>query len=209
MTTPDDDVSDYTVTDKTHYSEHLFGIKNESYNINSTGNSFSNKVCYNKEDFIINLYGEDYKNDLRYKNWWNIGGRWEWIGDDPVWVTDGKYYITKYNDFKPSNTSAPHNFPIIRLPEMYFIIMECGTLTEANVAYEEYCNARGITYKPLTENDRQERVILESIREYVAEGQNFFTYKRNNVKNMYGAITTSSEDQYIMPLPEAEYTDVK
>lgn len=209
LTTPDDDVSDYTVTDKTHYSEHLFGIKNESYNINSTGNSFSNKVCYNKEDFIINLYGEDYKNDLRYKNWWNIGGRWEWIGDDPVWVTDGKYYITKYNDFKPSNTSAPHNFPIIRLPEMYFIIMECGTLTEANVAYEEYCNARGITYKPLTENDRQERVILESIREYVAEGQNFFTYKRNNVKNMYGAITTSSEDQYIMPLPEAEYTDVK
>ena len=48
LTTPDDDVSDYTVTDKTHYSEHLFGIKNESYNINSTGNSFSNKVCYNK-----------------------------------------------------------------------------------------------------------------------------------------------------------------
>lgn len=116
------------MTDKTHYSEHLFGIKNESYNINSTGNSFSNKVCYNKEDFIINLYGEDYKNDLRYKNWWNIGGRWEWIGDDPVWVTDGKYYITKYNDFKPSNTSAPHNFPIIRLPEMYFIIMECGII---------------------------------------------------------------------------------
>ena len=52
-------------------------------------------------------------------------------------------------------------------------------------------------------------MILESIREYVAEGQNFFTYKRNNVKNMYGAITTSSEDQYIMPLPEAEYADVK
>ena len=87
--------------------------------------------------------------------------------------------------------------------------MECGTLTEANVIYEEYCNSRGITYKPLTEDDRQERVILESIREYVAEGQNFFTYKRNNVKNMYGAIATSSEDQYIMPLPEAEYADVK
>ena len=61
----------------------------------------------------------------------------------------------------------------------------------------------------MTEDDRQERVILESIREYVAEGQNFFTYKRNNVKNMYGAIATSSEDQYIMTLPEAEYADVK
>ena len=173
LTTPNDNMSDYTVTDKTHYSEHLFGIK----------------------------------------NWWNISGKWEWVGDwqtgHSVWVTDGKYYITKYNDFTTNNTSAPHNFPIIRLPEMYFIIMECGTLTEANAAYEEYCNARGITYKPLTEDDRQERVILESIREYVAEGQNFFTYKRNNVKNMYGAITTSSEDQYIMPLPEAEYADVK
>ena len=213
LTTPNDNMSDYTVTDKTHYSEHLFGIKSETYDVNSYSNPFSKKVCYNKEDFIIDLYGEDYKNDLRYKNWWNISGKWEWIGDwetgHSVWVTDGKYYITKYNDFTTNNTSAPHNFPIIRLPEMYFIIMECGTLTEANVIYEEYCNARGITYKPLTEDDRQERVILESIREYVAEGQNFFTYKRNNVKNMYGAIATSSEDQYIMPLPEAEYADVK
>ena len=29
LTTPNDNMSDYTVTDKTHYSEHLFGIKNE------------------------------------------------------------------------------------------------------------------------------------------------------------------------------------
>ena len=72
--------------------------------------------------------------------------------------------------------------------------------------YEEYCAARNVDYVPLTEGDRQERVILESIREYVAEGQNFFTYKRNNVSLMYGASVSCSAEQYIVPLPEAETT---
>ena len=48
LTTPNDNMSDYTVTDKTHYSEHLFGIKSETYDVNSYSNPFSKKVCYNK-----------------------------------------------------------------------------------------------------------------------------------------------------------------
>ena len=97
----------------------------------------------------------------------------------------------------------------MRLPEIYFIIMECGTLDEANTLYQEYCAARNIEYVALTEGDRQERIMLESIREYVGEGQNFFTYKRNNVKRMIGATTDCSENQYIVPIPEAEYLGVK
>lgn len=118
--------------------------------------------------------------------------------------------IGKYSDFSSSTTSgAKMNSPIVRLPEMYFIIMECGTLEEANAVYEEYCAARNISYIPLTENDRQDRVILESVREYVGEGQNFGMYKRNNVRRMVGAITDCTEEQYIVPIPEAEFITEK
>ena len=118
------------------------------------------------------------------------------------------FSIARYDDFSSTSTTANNNFPIIRLPEMYFIVMECGTLEEANALYEEYCAARNVAYEPLTENDRQERVILESIREYVAEGQNFYTYKRNNVSLMYGATVSCSAEQYIMPLPEEETREI-
>lgn len=211
LTTPSDNVNNYAVTDKTHYSEHLFGIKNESYNIQQNGDPFKEATVQGTPEFLKELYGENFKNDLRFKHFWKIG-KGTWYGDDGSILPEYKVYyytINRFSDFYPSNTLAPRNFPIIRLPEIYFIVMECGTLAEANEIYEEYCNARDVAYVPLTEEDRQKRVILESIREYAGEGQNFFTYKRNNVKNMCGATSSCSEEQYIMPLPEAEYSNVK
>ena len=216
LTTPDMSTTNYSVTDLTHYSEHLFGIKCENYDIMGTGDPFGNQSYTNTEDFVHGLYGENYASDLRYINFWGSNGHWlkdengSWVFDEngsAIWVSEG-CYIKKYNDFR-SGYSSPHNYPIIRLPEMYFVIMECAPLTEANEVYEEYCAARNIEYIPLTEEDRRERVMWESIREYVGECQNFFTYKRNNVSNMYGATTPCSAEQYIMPIPEAEYSDVK
>ena len=63
--------------------------------------------------------------------------------------------------------------PLVRLAEMYLILMEVGTLEEANVAYETLCAARGVDYVALTENDRTDRVLMEWIRELIAEGQIF------------------------------------
>lgn len=82
---------------------------------------------------------------------------------------------------------------------------EKAPLTEANEVYKEFCTARGLEYVPLTETDRQERVYKEWIRELIGEGQNFFTYKRLNVRNMIFGISECSEEQYILPIPEKEY----
>lgn len=203
------------VTDRTFYTEHIFGIKNENYDGTDRYNVFVLQSVSSSPDFLVEMYGDDYRSDMRYQYFWGStgyylrdeNGNYVW-GEDgsAIWVTTGGY-IRKYSDFAPS-VDSPHNFPIIRLPEMYFIIMECGTLAEANEAYQEYCDARNLTYVPLTEEDRVERVMMESLREYVAEGQNFYTYKRHNVANMVGASTSCSAEQYIMPLPEAEYSDV-
>ena len=97
---------------------------------------------------------------------------------------------------------------MVRLAEMYLIIMEAGSLSEANVAYEEYSAARNLTYTPMSESDRQERVLWEYIREFAAEGQNFFTYKRFAVKRMLWQNSEAEdcgEEQYVLPLPPSEY----
>lgn len=212
LTTPDDDVSDYTVTDRTHYTEHIFGLKCTDVDAGAYNWPWgyrTNYSCKSMPEYVEALYGEDFLTDLRYSHFWKSGGG-SWV-EDP----EGNYVyqysafsIARYDDFSSTSTTANNNFPIIRLPEMYFIVMECGTLEEANALYEEYCAARNVAYEPLTENDRQERVILESIREYAAEGQNFYTYKRNNVSLMYGATVSCSAEQYIMPLPEEETREI-
>ena len=211
LTTPSDDV-DGSTPDLSHYSEHICGAKCETFDFNTSGWSSRRISSSNDPDFGKVLYGEKYEEDLRYQHFWRTGSG-TWYAPDGS-ILD-KYKVTsitinKFSQFLTNTTSnCKDNFPIMRLPEIYFIIMECGTLDEANTLYQEYCAARNIEYVALTEGDRQERIMLESIREYVGEGQNFFTYKRNNVRRMIGATTDCSEDQYIVPIPEAEYLDVK
>lgn len=211
LTTPSDNVADYNVTDLSHYSEHVCGIKCETFDFNDSSWSTRKLALFNLPDFRVVLYGDNYKDDLRYKHFWRTGSG-TWYAPDGSILPEYKLLsitIGKFSDFTPINTLCKKNFPIMRLPEIYFIIMECGSLEEANLLYKEYCAARNITYVPLTEEDRQERIILESIREYVGEGQNFYMYKRNNVKRMVGGTTDCSEEQYIVPIPKSEYLDVK
>lgn len=212
FTTPSDDVTNYYTTDKTHYTEHICGVKCDNFYFDQSSWSYRMLSLYNVPEFGEVLYGEDYANDLRYQHFWRTGTG-SWYDDEGNILPEYRVLsitIGKYSDFSSSTTSgAKMNSPIVRLPEMYFIIMECGTLEEANAAYEEYCAARNISYEPLTENDRQDRVILESVREYVGEGQNLGMYKRNNVKRMVGATTDCTEEQYIVPIPEAEFITEK
>lgn len=212
LTTPDDDVNSFYTTDLSHYSEHICGVKCETFDFMDSAWGPRRLSATNDPDFGRVLYGEKYADDLRYQHFWRTGAG-TWYAPDGSILPEYKVEsitINKFSQFITSPTNnCKDNFPIMRLPEIYFIIMECGTLDEANTLYQEYCTARNIEYVPLTEEDRQERIMLESIREYVGEGQNFFTYKRNNVRRMIGAQTDCSENQYIVPIPEAEYLDIK
>ena len=51
----------------------------------------------------------------------------------------------------------------------------------------------------------QQVLVDEYRREFYAEGQMFYVYKRTNTKNMlwYNAAVTESE--YILPLPDTEF----
>lgn len=189
------------IDNKIFYTEHLCGTNQDNYDYQKTGFMGSrNLIAYynmNYYTFVNDLFAGN-TNDLRWKNQWT----WTYSQMGPnVRIT------SKYNQMYPSST-AKRNMPIVRLAEMYFIVMELGTLEEANVAYKEFCEARNITYAPMTESTRSEIVMWEYIREFIAEGQNFFTYKRFAVRRMLWQDKESmdcEEAQYVLPLPPGEF----
>jgi hypothetical protein len=189
--------------DRLCYSEHITGTKILNYDIYalaSTDPWVPSRRTFSQErsDFGTLMTGGNLATtDIRYAK----------LIDD-VYISSprpGRYVWSseKYMGFRnPSN--SPRNFPIIRLSEMYFIIMELGTLSEANELYREYCESRLAPFTDLTAADREDRLLWEFIREFYAEGQNFFRYKRTGVENMWFADTPCTEEQYRLPLPQRE-----
>lgn len=104
-----------------------------------------------------------------------------------------------------------HNIiPMLRMSEMYLIAMETTTdLAQANELYTTYMNSCACTVLPesayTTLEDVKAEVINEYRREFVAEGQMFYLYKRMNATSMLWSDDVLTEESYIIPLPRTEY----
>lgn len=121
--------------------------------------------------------------------------------------------IQKYNQpEEQENMNANINMtryqviPLLRLSEMYLIAIEtAATITEANSLYSEYMNARGVIAPELTADELKTEIQKEYQREFYAEGQMFYTYKRLGLRKMPGKSDREvSEKDYIVPLPTTE-----
>lgn len=119
----------------------------------------------------------------------------------------------KYN--QPSSTSntsmevlasQKQVIPLIRLSEMYLIAIESApSLSEANALYIPYMKARNVDASPLQQEQLMTEIMREYRREFFAEGQMFYMYKRLGVKNMLWKTDREvSELDYIVPLPSTE-----
>lgn len=188
--------------DKLCFSEQICGVKSKDYAYNTYQNMW-------KPD-MISLYNPQLNtvyttNDYYYSN----DARWAKYNSSYTSAGSFRgYYINKYHCFYESSNS-PMNFPVVRLSEIYFMIMELSTLEEANELYEEYCISRGFVnqwypFVPMTEETRKDLILIEFLREYMAEGQNFYMYKRNGVKNKWFVTTEMTNDLYRVPIPEGE-----
>lgn len=100
--------------------------------------------------------------------------------------------------------------PMLRMSEIYLIAIETSTsVDEANKYYTDYMAECGIpavacpTFESL--EDVKAEVLNEYQREFVAEGQAFYTYKRTGTKKMMFESKDMTEDEYIVPLPDTEY----
>jgi hypothetical protein len=119
--------------------------------------------------------------------------------------------ITKYRQSSLSFTATQlatqqQEIPLLRLSEMYLIAMETADPVEANALYKTYMLARNeIITTDLTPDQLQAEILAEYRREFFAEGQMFFTYKRlGTAKLLWKGDREVTEDDYIVPLPDTE-----
>jgi hypothetical protein len=101
--------------------------------------------------------------------------------------------------------------PAIRLSEMYYIASECAYDADP-VSAQLYLNTvrinRGMGV-PLTVGSKDEllqELIKEARKEFYAEGQIFYMYKRlnNTIAGQLGNSTPPSDKVFVLPLPDNE-----
>ena len=192
------------------YAEQIFGI---------TVNEFSNLLIGNYMDMEnTNTQQHFYLDGDKFRFFYETAdaGNTDWRKNTEMFeVINGAsrtdVFCRKYNQ-KPLNGGFTYSgadaVPLIRLPEMYYIIAETTTddieaLNSINLVLEN----RGLD--KLTSKDEVPATILsEYQKEFWGEGQLFFYYKRINASSIPSAMTGGDVEmndvKYSMPLPESE-----
>ena len=179
--------------------------------------------CNNMEDYINGLFSYEkrklttsHMNDLFAGQSLSVNNRARYVWEKTVNIQGMEYYaLKKYN--QPDQDDIPMDainslmlryqvIPLIRLSEMYLIAMECApSLAEANALYKTYMQARSVTVADLNQSQMDEEILKEYRREFWAEGQMFYTYKRLGVSEMLWKTDREvTEKDYIVPLPSSE-----
>jgi len=164
---------------------------------------------YLSEDAARAIYetGAAGANDLRFKNWLSITGD----------ITAKTYDIVKYNRNSQSDAANANLHylmaPAIRLSEMYYIAAECSYASDAAKALE-YINQvryeRDVDDLQASQVNSQEaftrELLKECRKEWLAEGQLFYMYKRLNraIIGQTGATIPASDKIFVLPLPNDE-----
>ncbi len=113
----------------------------------------------------------------------------------------------KYYNSSDNSTARVMNplVPMFRLAEIYYIAGESIFETDPQQALDYLNDVRSgrgclnkLTQVPTTLDDYRELIINDACREYIAEGQLFFLYKRLN-HDIIGA--DQSAVKYVLPIP--------
>ena len=175
--------------------------------------------CQTKEELSNPAGGDNQRDDLFVikldmpVKTINDGVSTDWVEGDKVNVF---HALTGTEDFicdgafEYRSTGEFVGIPMLRMSEMYLIAMETTTdLAQANELYTTYMNSCACTVLPesayTTLEDVKAEVINEYRREFVAEGQMFYQYKRMNATSMLWSDDVLTEESYIIPLPRTEY----
>lgn len=167
-------------------------------------------LCVSESMFADLFTGVNTASDNRYLYSWNRTAR---TNQSVVYPCVKKYwYDTTDSDIK-SPTFNNLIIPMIRMSEMYMIALETTTsLDEANSLWNTYQRSHNVLLTEDTFNSLSEVqpvVQAEFLREFYAEGQMFYYYKRMNSQQMKWRVNAVDESEYILPLPETEYEPSK
>lgn len=121
--------------------------------------------------------------------------------------------VFRYNDLdkvisRKYITNRKEAIPLIRLPEMYYILAASLPLSEAAVPLNLVRNRRGYStannVQFANENERLQALDAEYRKEFYAEGQYFYFLKAHSASNFVNSKLPMTATQYVFPLPDAE-----
>ena len=103
--------------------------------------------------------------------------------------------------------AATDMVPLIRLAEMYLILIENASLTEARQYFETFRQARGMDFAVSLgdETTRKNQVEKEYRKDFWGEGQLFYYYKRLNKTswNVPQSMTVPANG-FVVPKPQGQ-----
>jgi len=124
----------------------------------------------------------------------------------------GSVFPSKFWQASSATTTISDNLldqyvPGIRLSEMYYILAETASTPAAGVGYLNTVRLnRGITVLPntITAETLKAEITREYQKEFYAEGQLFFYYKRIKALRMQFRNIDMAPGQYVLPIPDSE-----
>lgn len=179
-------------------SEQLFGVDVPSLqSIVQPLFKIESPLLQQEADYIRTAY-ENSSNDIRNKNYWK-----------PFFVWGAEYgRFLKYtgSDVVP----AYNHVPVLRLAEMYLIVIENSPIGAADSYWIDFIIARNLP-DPLrgilTSADAvKAQMEKEWRKEFMGEGQMFFFYKKHAYKEYSwpGKFTVPTKAEYEIPRPQSQ-----
>lgn len=200
---------DASVRDRLFKSELVFAIRSR-FMQNWVDGYFRYKLRHeyclkrSKTD-IENVLFEGIDTDVRRKSLFEIEGNDSHLYPSKFWQT----YVLTTNESMTSNNRLDQLVPLIRISEMYYILAETASSVSDGVAYlNKVRNSRSIL--PLSESAINTEALLnaeilkEYQKEFYAEGQLFFYYKRKQSIAMQFRVGPILSTSYVLPIPEDE-----
>lgn len=170
--------------------EHIASVYSSALG-SSASSAFGGTRYYRNKELISSELFDAGTSDIRFSMWKD-----KMAGSEKRFVNE-KFIV------EPA--SAGGQIPLIRLAEMYLIAIECTTDSEeATDLYKAFCTSRNTNPVKIVAGATEDLILKEYNKEFYAEGQMFFTYKRLNSSSILWYNHPTSDKVYVVPLPQNE-----
>lgn len=123
-------------------------------------------------------------------------------------ISNNGSYVLKFRQTGLFSPAIENQMPLIRLPEMYYILAECTEdLGQSAETLSVVRSARGLSSidRFTDEEEKQTEIEKEYRKEYYGEGQLWYFYKRLGYKTFqFCPISNMTESNYRFPIPDDE-----
>ncbi|SMC87337.1 RagB/SusD family nutrient uptake outer membrane protein [Pedobacter nyackensis] len=191
-------LADMSAKDYVLTCEHIFGLHDFALYTKYSSLYANGSLRKGSDNSIINsqLYGNT-GTDIREANLWELITL-------PQSVLQG--YVLKKYKVDESGTNFKQ-IPLLRISEMYMIAIETGQAADAQLLWTTFRSARGLQQNTLPADPVliQNELLKEYRKEFYAEGQAFFAYKRLNAAQANVLFVPGEATlNYLIPMPKTE-----